>query len=186
MNVEEAYRLVTRSSKLDVGRFYATGTNVGLGKGKIYKSVRVPIYSEQASKFDTREGIVYVLTHECDVDESNDRLFNTEVLICPIIQLADVVAEVQEEVSTEYLVSFLANLGARNIPRLIYLPPWSPQLPYGGIMYLNHISSTHVSAFAIEHAAPIAMLTAYGLMIVEHMIENHLLRPKVDPTALAG
>ena len=183
MEVDEAYQHVMRSSTVDVGKFYFGGHDVGLGKGKIYKAVRFPIYIEDQALFRTAKGLVYVLTHECDLDEENRRFLNTDVLICPIIDLRHLVAALLEAVSVDQLISFLTNLGARNISRALYLPHCPPTLTHGGVLFLNQIASTHVSCFELEDAESVAMLTAYGLTIVDQMIENHLLRPKVDPVA---
>ena len=185
MEAEEAYRRVISSVAFEVGRFFFQGQDIALGKGKVYQGVRFPLYNDESALFDTIEGLVYVLTHECDIDQNNERLFNTEVLICPIIPFGDLISTYLEEVPQGQFAGFLGNLGARNVSRVVYLPPWQPQLEFGGVMYLNQITSTHVSAFTLESVKPVCTLTAYGLQIVEWMIENHLLRPKAEPLAFA-
>lgn len=108
MNAEEAYGCVAAQLPPDfVGRFYSSGTNVGLGKGKIYKSVCCPVYDSTQGYFLTVESVVYVLTHECDIDSSNERVFNQELLICPVLRLEDLVAEYQELLTGERLPAFL-------------------------------------------------------------------------------
>jgi hypothetical protein len=56
--------------------------------------IRHAIFDEQDKLFDTVSGLVYILTHECDVDTHNQRAFNNYILICPIINLEALVAEV--------------------------------------------------------------------------------------------
>lgn len=184
MKVEEAIKYVMGSSNSDVGRFYSTGEKIAVGRGKLYSSVVYPLFDSGKGIFLTVEGFGYVLTHECDVDENNNKLFNTDVLICPIIPLQDIVSELEQDHSHAQLVSFLTNLGARNISRLVYLPTLGSHLEYGGVLYLNQITNAPVSFFHDGHAQSIGALTGYGLTIVDYSIENHLLRPKADRLAL--
>lgn len=183
MDLSQAFDCVTKSLTIDVGRFYAPGTSLGLGKGSIFGSVPYPIFDDDRRLFVTAEGLVYVLTHECDIEDENERLFNTDLLICPIIPLQYLVEAHLAELPQTQLVSFLTNLGARRISRLIYLPPCPPDLAYGGIMYLNHIANTSVDVFRDGAARLIGAVTGYGLTIIEQILENHLLRPKADRLA---
>lgn len=184
MFVDEAYRRVAASSTVNHGRFYSPGVDVGLGKGKLYDAVSYPIFDLDNRIFQTVEGMVYVLTHECDVDIDNQRIFNEDVLICPIIPLQHIVEAYQEALSRTQLESFLANLGSRNISRVVYLPPYSG-LEYGGVMYLNHIANTHISSFSQSTVTPVCAVTAFGLSQIEYALENHLLRPKADRLAFS-
>jgi hypothetical protein len=59
------------------------------------------------------------------------------------------------------LKSFLSNVANRTVGRLLYVPPAGGVLELGGLVYLNNIDSTHVSAF--QGLEPIAALSAYGL-----------------------
>jgi hypothetical protein len=183
MNIDDAYSCVTGSLTVNVGKFYAPGTSLALGKGAMYRPVLYPVYDEEQAIFLSVAGLVYVLTHECDVEQENVRLFNRDLLICPIIPLEHLVEEYLSILNEDHAVSFLTNLGARNIPRLLYVPAWPPVLRYGGVMYLNHIANTSVAVFHAGEAQLIAAVTGYGLEIVERMLENHLLRPKADRLA---
>ena len=183
MNVEEAIRYVLGGSTIDIGRFYSSGENIALGRGKLYDSIVYPIFDSETGVFVTVEGLGYVLTHECDVDENNNRLFNTDVLICPIIPLKDIVEELKQELTREQLVSFLSALGERKISRLVYLPTLGNQMEYGGVLYLNQITNAPVSCFEEKKTRSFGVVTGYGLTIVDHSIENHLLRPKADRLA---
>ena len=184
MKVEEAIKYVLGSSSIDVGRYYSSGEGISVGRGKLYESVIYPLFDSDRGAFLTVEGLGYVLTHECDVDVNNNKLFNTDVLICPIIPLQDVIEELGQDLNHIQLVSFLTNLGARNISRLVYLPTLGNCLEYGGVLYLNQITNAPANYFHDGHAKPIGALTGYGLNAVDYSIENHLLRPKADRLAL--
>lgn len=183
MKVEEAVKRILGSSVVDVGRFYSSGTSLSVGRGMLYTSLIFPLFNSDTGAFLTLEGQGYVLTHECDVDGSNNKLFNTDVLICPIIPLQDVVAELTLDHTQNQLISFLTNLGARNISRLVYLPTLAGNLEYGGVLYLNQITNVPVDLFHSGQAHPIGALTGYGLTLVDYSIENHLLRPKAERLA---
>ncbi len=150
----------------------------------LYGSIIFPLLDSDIGVFLTAEGQGYILTHECDVDENNNKLFNTDVLICPIIPLQVVVEELAQDLTQAQLISFLTNLGARKISRLVYLPTLASSLEYGGVLYLNQITNTPVNLFHNGHAHSIGALTGYGLTVVDYSIENHLLRPKADRLAL--
>lgn len=183
MNVREAYEHIVRCSNANFGRFYQPGSLLALGKGKLFSSALFSIFDPDKAVFLTARGLVLVLTHECDVEAENSRLYNEDVLVCPIVPLEALVEDLSAEVSQSHLISFLTNLGARNISRLIYLPPSPPHLEYGGVLFLNQITNTHVSAFSRHGASSICALTGYGLQEVEYMLENHLLRPKAERIA---
>lgn len=184
MTADEAYRRVVSQfpSELE-GRFYSPGTSVGLGKGKIYSDLRFPLFDPDSQKYLTADGLGYVLTHECDVETENERLFNEDLLVCPIIPLQDLIAVYQSDLPGELLPAFLGNLGARLISRLIFVPAIPDALPFGGTLYLNQITNSHKDSFA--RATAVCAVTAYGLRHIETGIENHLLRPKDDRLAFA-
>src|SRR5262245_35452528 len=120
MTAEEAYRRV--ADQLAPGlllRFYAPVNHPGVGKGQIYDGVRYAVYDLGTSTFLTAEGLVYVLTHECDVEQANERVLNEEVLVCPIVPLGDLVAEYEAaQLQGELLPTFLGNLGSRRVSRV--------------------------------------------------------------------
>jgi len=106
--------------------------------------------------------------------------FNTDVLVCPLLPLEDVVAEYAAP--DEQLRSFLTNLGARQISRLAYLPPIANVLPYGSVMYLNQITNSPIAVIQ-RRATLVCALSGFGLRELEFILENHLLRPKADRLA---
>jgi len=184
MDFDIAYSHLAKHLQLNPGRFYSEGKHLSLGVGQFYSDVRFPIFNEREQIFETAIGIVYILTHECDIDQANQRQFNSHLLICPIIDFRDFVTEFQPLFSEGDFVSFLARLARREVSRVIYVPPYLPQLPYGGLLYLNRISHTHVSVFKDKNVQRICSVTRYGLRELDNALTNHLLRPKDEPLAL--
>lgn len=128
------------------------------------------------------EGTVLVLTHECDADPANDRAFNDDVLICPVITLEALVEQMNEDqLPDPEQRNFLTSLGTRRIHRLVYLPPCR-YFVNGGVIYLNRITNTHVSQFSPPTGTNCCALSAYGLRDIEYAIENHF-RPKTERLA---
>jgi hypothetical protein len=184
MDAAAAYKLLASNLSYDAGKFYSSGEQLSLGVGKVYAGVRYPLYNPESALFATLEGVVYVLTHECDIDQSNARILNEDLLVCPIIHLNAFVEEYTQVLSERDLEQFLHNLARHRVSRVFYMPHIGQHLPYGGLLYLNQITNTHVSAFERSEAKTIAAVTAYGLEIVDYMLRNHLLRPKAEPLLL--
>jgi hypothetical protein len=191
MNIEQAHLFLTTERSddnsfttrlsFDAGKFFAPPSKaISLGVGKIYSGIRYPIYNEDKQIFQTVQGLVYVLTHECDIDQNNIRPFNTEVLICPILDFRLFVKHFQTVHSEEQLKNFLLNLAQRKVSRVIYIPEYAPDLPYGGLLYFNQITNTHISAFSLDNVKEVCTVTRYGLEIIDQSIENHFLRPKAE------
>jgi hypothetical protein len=158
LSVDEAHRHLSGLLTLDVGRFFGSAEGLHLGAGLIYENIRVPKLDEAENVFDTYEGRVLVLTHECDVEQGNVRPFNNYTLVCPIIAFDNFAMSFQEEFGEERLLDFLGRLAARDIYRVIYLPHHDG-FPHGGLLYLNQITSTHVSAFQFGAARPVCAVT---------------------------
>lgn len=184
MDVEKAYQHVARNLTIDIGSFYSSGEQLSLGVGKIYTGVRYPIYGEERDIFVTVSGGVYVLTHECDIDQRNQRVYNEQVLVCPLIPFETSVERLEELLHPDQLLGFLTCLARREVSRIVYLPPLPSHFPFGALLNLNMISSTHVSAFSRHGAQTIAAVTGRGLMVIDQMLENHLFRPKVERLTL--
>lgn len=184
MDFDIAHSHLAKHLQLNPGKFYSEGRHLSLGVGQLYSEIPFPIFDEQRQIFETAVGVVYVLTHECDIDQGNQRPFNSYLLICPIIDFRDFVAEFQPLFSEKDFISFLARVARREVSRLIYLPPYSQSLPYGGLLYLNRISHTHVTVFKSKDARRICTVTNYGLYELDNALKNHLLRPKDEVLAL--
>ena len=74
--------------------------------------------------------------------------------------------------------AFLSALGGRSVHRLMYLPTVSNDLPLGGVLNLNTLTSVNTDCFQIDGAKTIACLSAYGLQQFDWVFQNHLFRPK--------
>jgi len=155
-----------------------------VGAGSIFSALRLPFFDKETALYYTSAEGGYVLSHECDIDPANNRPFSDLVLVCPILPLEEWIPVYLEDHSEAELVSLLAHIGQRNVSRVFYLPALPPVLPFGGLMYLSQITHAHVSALSFADAKRIASVTEYGLQKIDHMIENHLLRPKAGPLAL--
>jgi hypothetical protein len=163
------------------GAFYGSANGLSLGVGLIYDCIRYPLLDEESQLFDAVEGLVYVLTHECDVDPANDRHFNEYVLICPIIKFEEWSTELASTKSEDELFGFIPDLVSGKIFRACYLPPVNDKtLPFGGILYFNNICSTHRKFFLNTNANAICALSGYAQQIIDYRLQNHLLRPKVE------
>lgn len=163
------------------GAFYGAAAGLSLGVGLIYDGVKYPLFDREEGLFDTAIGPSYILTHECDVDPANDRNFNDYILICPIMPFDNFALQFDDDHSEGALMRFLPPLFSDKVFRVFYFPPFpGASMPYGGLIYLNQICSTHVSEFQTEAAQPICALSSYAQQILDRKIENHLLRPKAE------
>jgi hypothetical protein len=175
----EAHEILREASPIDIGKFYGAKAQLTLGVGLFYEGVLSPLYDENEKLFVTVRRPVYVLTHECDVDHKNIRPFNDYVSFCPVIPLPVFLKRYQDKWPDEdKLKSFLANVARRTVGRLVYVPPAEGLLEFGGLVYLNNIDSTHVSAF--QGLEPCAALSAYGLRELDMSLRHSLLREKAD------
>jgi len=136
------------------------------------------------TRFETGVGLGLVLTHECDADQQNERFFNDLVLVCPIIPLDDFCASAEEESGAGAWGGILNDIAENIVFRAMYLPPiprhiaFSEEMEGGGIIYLNHISSTRVAWFGDISQHTVCSLSAVGLRAFQFKLENHLLREK--------
>lgn len=186
ITLDDGHQIVFDNLDIEPGRFFSSGTNLTLGAGQLYSGVRFPMYFQGEQKFRTARGIVYVLTHECDIDQANQRAFNTHVLICPVIKFEEWLPRLASEYTDVYVQSFLPALAKRDVSRVAYIPAVSEDLPYGGLLYLNTIANTHVEQFSSSEARRIASVTSYGLAKLDHILHRHLFRPKAERLAFAS
>ena len=178
MDINEAHSYISSRLAIDSSKFYTSGSNLPLGVGKLYEGVRFSVYIEEKAKFSNCDGQVIVLSHECDIDPSNARSFNDYLLICPIIDFHGFIDEFNDHASDGHIKSFLSHLADHKISRVIYIPHYQPNMPYGGLLYLNQITNTHVSELSLLKVKEIGSLTAPGLQVVDYSLVNHLLRQK--------
>jgi hypothetical protein len=175
MEISDAWKIIENNTRQTFGKYYSpVSAEDPIGVGQIYRNVRYPVFNTAEGVYDTYEGYVYVLTHECDVSQDNNRPFNQNALICPIIPLDDCLEQFKSNMTDDVIGSFLANIAIEEVSRVKYLPPINEQdLPYGGLLDLNRISNTNISQL-IER---ITSLTNYSLQILDYQLTNHLLRP---------
>ena len=180
LEVDAAHSILADKLTYDPGRFCAPANDLSVGVGQIYSGIRFPLYSEDSGIYQTASGIAYVLTHECDVDQHNQRPFNTDLLVCPVIDFRNFIEEYQDEYTKEVFISFISRLALREVSRVIYIPCYGDELPYGGLLYLNQITNTHISAFSREGCHRLWTVTNYGLRVIDQSLTQHLLRPKAE------
>ena len=178
MDAAAAHAILSEHLDYDPGKFYSDARDLPTGAGSIFSAVRLPFFDTATALYYTSAESGYVLSHECDIDPANNRPFSNLVLVCPIIPLEEWISTYLEDHTEADLASLLAHIGRRNVSRVFYLPALPPILRFGGLMYLNQITHTHVSAMSFENATCVASVTEYGLQKLDHMIQNHLLRPK--------
>jgi hypothetical protein len=167
------------------GAFYGAAAGCSLGAGVIYGDAVFPLFDNASGAFDTVQGLVYVVTHECDVDQSNVRRFNEFVVVCPLIPLEDLVAEYESSIGESELKSLLVSAAKNDVFRVFFLPPTPsllgvPALERGALMYLNQLCSTHVSFFIPGRATALCALSTHGLERLDWKFQNLLFRPKAD------
>jgi hypothetical protein len=171
------------------GAFYGSAGGLALGAGLIYRGVLFPQFNVDTGGFDGLQGPAYVLTHECDIDQSNTRHFNDLVLVCPLILFNDFVAEYEGAMGVAALKSFVTALAKNDVSRVFFLPPTpetfgEDELSHGALLYLNQLCHTPVSLFS--GTAAICALSSYGLERLDAKFQNHLFRPKAEPLPIVS
>ena len=184
-DLAKASQIVLRSYYSQAGLFYGSATGLNVGVGLIYDAIGYPLFNEESGVFETVEGRVYVLTHECDVDQANHRAYNSEILVCPITPFEDFCAQYEDEYSEGALFALLDVLGKDTVSRLMYVPPipnhvHPTALKNGGVLYLNWITSTHISFFGEGRANAVCAVSASGLRFIDAKLQGHLLREKAQ------
>ena len=181
MEVAEAHRIIEDVALDDPGIFYGNTNDLPPGAGLILSPVDFPAYQPDDDRFVVWGGPILILSHECDLDQDNQRLLNDLALVCPVRRL-DAVVEMAATAgySDNALTTFLGNLGRRRVSRAVYMPPLPDLLPYGGFLYLNQLSHTSVRRLVDDAVSPVAALTAYAMQSVDYALASHLFRDKAD------
>ena len=182
VDIEKASKLAVNHCRYKVGAFYGSPSGLALGVGIVYDSIRYPLLDDATNLYDTVEGLVYVLTHECDIDPLNERIFNEYVLVCPIIRFEHWAVELAASMNEGALFGLIPDLSQDKIFRAFYLPPLGEALPFGGVLYFNQICSAHRNSFASAEA--ISALSTYAQRIIDMKLQNHFFRPKSDQLPL--
>ena len=183
MTKEEAHAVLSANSTINPGSFYGGTTGLSLGTGLVFDDIRCPQYDPKERLYATYENCVYVLTHECDVDPGNSRVFSDYLVVCPLISIEAFIEEYTDEFKDDAkLRNFLTAVSRREVSRVIYLPPGPGFMEYGALIYLNGLVSTNVSEF--KDKAPLTAVTVNGLRVIDQALQNHILRPKTQPLGL--
>ncbi len=180
---QNALDLCLRTVNRDYARFYGPAVNLPLGSGMLIRECVLAMPHETEVRFETGVGLALILTHECDIDQNNERYFNGLVLVCPIIPLDDFCEECEQEDGKGAWGGILQAIVRNDVYRVMYLPPppqlaACPQLEGGGIIYLNHISSCRVQWISNPADHAICSLSAIGLQAFDFKLRNHLFREK--------
>jgi hypothetical protein len=181
VDVAQAHSIVAAAARDDAGAFYGSSAGLTLGAGLILSNVEFPAYQPDEDRFIVWAGPVLILSHECDLDQNNQRLLNDLAIICPVRQLEALVEMAgQAGYSDNALTTFLGNLASRRVSRAVYFPPFPDALPHGGFIYLNQFTHTSVKRLSAEGSEKIGALSAYAMQSVDYVLKEHLFREKAD------
>ena len=178
-----ALRLCLNTMKTDPARFYGSAATLPLGAGMLVRDCIIATPHPSETRFETGVGLGLVLTHECDIDPDNQRCFNDLLLVCPIIPLDIFCAQHEQDEGAGSWGGILEQIASQNVYRAMYLPPMHgslscPEMEGGGIIYLNHISTSAVRWITNAAAQAVCSLSAEGLRTFDAKLYNHLFRPK--------
>lgn len=185
MELAEAHSIVAAAARDDAGTFYGPAEGLALGAGLILSNVEFPAYHPEEDRFVAWAGLALILSHECDLDQDNQRLLNDLALVCPVRKL-DALVEMAAVAgySDNALTTFLGNLASRRVSRAMYMPPLPDVLPYGGFIYLNQLTHTSVKRLSSDDAQTVTALSAYAMQSVDYVLLEHLFRDKADQLPL--
>ncbi len=169
----------------DPSRFYGDAS-LPMGAGLLLRRCPYPLPDPLEPRFRTVLGYALVLTHECDIDQTNERMFNDMVLVLPVIPLEKLCASMEEERGQGAWAGILPEIAANKVFRVMYIPP-VPQhlsggsdLSHGGVLLFNTISHAPIKWFDHYGTENVCSLSALGLRSLDYRLENHLRRPKAD------
>lgn len=175
---------VESSAALNPGAFYASAAGLSAGAGLLYADVPYSFFDPAADEFVLMDGPVIVLTHECDIDQSNTRHFNDRAIVCPILLLQAFATLKQSAGEEPEAESMVRDIAANRVSRVFLLPrplgpmPY-PEIQFGGLLYLNMLTNVHVKHLS-EHGRPICSLSQYALQMLDMKLQHHLFRPKAE------
>src|SRR4051812_32911489 len=170
----------------DPAKFYGPAQGLPIGAGMIVRDCVISTPHPMERRFESGIGLGLILTHECDVDQQNERFFNDFVLVCPIIPLDDFCASTEDEDGAGAWGGILPLIAKNIVYRAMYLPPIPrtaailEEMEGGGIIYLNHISSTSMEWFGDISQHAVCSLSAIGLRAFDFKLQNHLFREKAS------
>lgn len=180
MEIARAREIIDRKFVGQPGSVFGSARGLALGMGVFVDGVEFPFFDEVADKFRVQLGLVYILSHECDLEPSNVRLLNGSALVCPVLPLEAVLRAAEEaQTSDAHLESFLSQVAVRAIARCFYLPPLPQYFENGAVLNLNDIAATSIKR--LEAGTKVAALSHASLYGLHAAISSHLLRQKSDP-----
>lgn len=144
MRLEEAVRRL-RDAHSDYSRFYGQPLELDWGVGVLGRNLTYPLFDSASADFILAEGVAYVVSHECDIDQENDRPFNNAVLVCPVIPFEAALDHLNSHRTPSQVRGFIDALSNNTVDRVIYIPALPDALPWGGLLYFNAMSHTDVS-----------------------------------------
>jgi hypothetical protein len=184
MDVARAREILNSTALDDPGSFYGSADGLSLGVGLVIANVEYPVFDQDRQRFTVRAGLVYVLSHECDLDPANVRFLNGAAVVCPILPLANIISDATAAAyPDDELGAFLGNVGARRAVRCVYMAPIAEHLPDGGLLNLNLICSTAISR--LQAGQRVAAVSGAALMSIDAAIEQHLRREKAERLPLS-
>lgn len=139
----------------------------------------------QTNRYQIQSGLVLILTHECDIDQSNVRAINRSFLVAPLIQMSAFAASFSAGSLQENGRSLARDIASNRVHRLMYLPPPNELLrvsdfPLGAFIYFNAITNADVSHLTGHAARPVCALSELGLEMLDQRLKGHLFRPKAE------
>lgn len=185
MEPERALEILQASALDRPETFYAPDNALPLGAGLLIDDVEFPIFDPDSDRFAVVKGLIYLLSHECDLDPANARVLNDMALVCPVLAIPEFLVDCERIGIEDHEVgATLGNLAKRLVSRAVYFPSLHDRLPLGGLLYLNKMASTPVAR--LLQGGRLCTLTAIGVQTVDLALDNHLRRPKAEPLPLEG
>ena len=126
-----------------------------------------------------------VLSNTCDIEQSNQRKFNSNIVYAPIVDLAKYRALLlrQKVFSSESIDAHIGSIRRQEITQVFYLPA-SPTGPGESIVFLDRICSCDSAAIERESVSRkrLFSLSQYGFYLFLYKISIHFTRfyEKVD------
>lgn len=169
--------------RTDPGRFYGPASGLPIGAGIVLRDCPYPLPDESKAEYRTAVGPTLVLTHECDVDQNNDRMFTDHILVVPIVPLEILCQQLEDDFGKGSWGGLLPKIAADEVFRVSYLPPipahlGATELSFGGVINLNNISYSPLEWFHTFNTMPVCSLSYSGLRSLDVKLENHLRRAK--------
>lgn len=177
MDIDEAYQVLIEGHGA-FPRFYGPAADLNLGVGLVLDNAAYPIYDDDEGDFVVVEGIVYLLSHECDISQENDRPFNDAALVCPIIPLQNVLDQYLSGLPEDKVVSFVHQLSGSRVDRAAYVPTIPDRLPHGGVLYFSTLTSTSVAELSKPEIEVRCAVSEPGQIYIDQRLHQAILKPK--------